>query len=143
VPRARRVPAADEARLWIGQVELPWRDDGAREPAVVRCAWLPSSLAAAMERIDACRAAATIPAVVGRAGAGTGLLRIVGTPAEQAKAVQELRRGDGHAEVLSGSRELKASVDVWGPPVPWAAPLAALKRSFDPAGILGAGRGPL
>ena len=39
--------------------------------------------------------------------------------------------------------ELKAVVDVWGEAVPWHQPLADLKRTLDPAGILGAGRGPL
>jgi hypothetical protein len=80
---------------------------------------------------------------VGRAVVGSGLLRVRGTLAEQVAVIDELRRGAAHVTVLSGSRELKEKVDVWSGPVPWAAPLAALKKSFDPAGILGAGRGPL
>jgi len=49
----------------------------------------------------------------------------------------------GHVVVLRGSRALKDLVDVWGSPVPAQASLLAIKRSFDPAGILNAARGPV
>jgi glycolate oxidase FAD binding subunit len=143
VPRAERVPPGDEARLWIGQVELPWQGHDAEASAVVRCSWLPSALPAVMERLDACRALGPIPVFVGRAAVGSGLLRVGGTLSEQKAVIEELRRGPGHVSMLSASHDLKKTVDVWGDPAPWAAPLVALKRSFDPAGILGAGRGPL
>jgi glycolate oxidase FAD binding subunit len=142
VPRAERVTPDDEARLWIGQVELPWRGDRPEGGAVVRCSWLPSDLPAVVRQLDACRARGPIPVFVGRAAVGAGLVRVGGTLAEQKAVIEELRRGPGRVAVLSASPGLKGEVDVWGDPVPWAVPLAALKRSFDPAGILGAGRGP-
>jgi hypothetical protein len=77
---------------------------------------------------------------------GAGLLRLYGGDLrEHVGAIDELRKSSAlrHVVVLAAPTELKTMLDVWGPPVPWAAPLAALKRSFDPAGILGAGRGPL
>jgi FAD/FMN-containing dehydrogenase len=45
--------------------------------------------------------------------------------------------------VLRASRELKALVDVWGPPQDAERVLQSLKQMFDPAGILNAGRGPI
>jgi hypothetical protein len=45
--------------------------------------------------------------------------------------------------LLDAPPELKQRIDVWGDPVSWSQPLGALKRSLDPADILGAGRGPL
>jgi FAD/FMN-containing dehydrogenase len=38
---------------------------------------------------------------------------------------------------------VKEQIDVWGAPGDTAPLLSALKRTFDPAGILNAGRGPL
>jgi glycolate oxidase FAD binding subunit len=143
VPGAERVAADAEAPWWIGQVELPWREGGSDTGAVVRCSWLPSALPAVLERLEACRRRGPLPVFVGRALVGSGLLRVGGSLAEQTAVIEELRRGAGHVVVLSGSRELKAQVDALGDPVPWAGPLAALKRSFDPAGILGAARGPV
>jgi glycolate oxidase FAD binding subunit len=140
VPRAERLAADAEAPWWIGQVELPWRRDS-ETAAVVRCSWLPSTLPALLERLDACRTRGPIPIFVGRALVGSGLLRVGGSVAEQAAVIEQLRRDPGHVVVLSGSRELKAQVDALGGAVPWAGPLGALKRSFDPAGILGGGRG--
>ena len=142
VPRAERVTPDHEAGLWIGQVELPWQNGGAGGGVVVRCSWLPSDLPALMQRLDVCRARGPIPVFVGRAAVGSGLLRLGGTVSEQMAVIEELRHGSGRVAVLSASPDLKGDLDVWGDPVPWAAPLAALKRSFDPAGILGAGRGP-
>jgi hypothetical protein len=49
----------------------------------------------------------------------------------------------GNVAVLRASRELKAHVDVWGPPASAADATRALKSMFDPAGILNASRGPI
>jgi len=140
VPGGHVASGDEEFRIWREQVELPWRGG-----ATVRFGWLPSALTDVVGLVESLARADVLCAFVGRAGVGAGLLRLDGTAAAQARAVERLRQSAvvRHVVVLEGSRELKASVDVWGAPVPWHQPLAALKRSLDPAGILGAGRGPL
>ncbi|HEY6507534.1 MAG TPA: FAD-binding oxidoreductase [Vicinamibacterales bacterium] len=140
LPGARVASREEEAQMWHQQVEVPWRGG-----ATVRFGWLPSAVADVVGLVEASAHADLSCAFVGRAGVGAGLLRIEGTAAAQARAVERLRQAAAvrHVVLLSGSPELKASVDVWGEPVGWHQPLAALKRSLDPTGILGAGRGPL
>ena len=60
-------------------------------------------------------------------------------------AIERLRSSVcvGNVAVLRASQELKAQTDVWGPPSSAIAAARALKRTFDPAGILNAGRGPV
>jgi len=141
LPVSSRVSGLEEAQVWRDQVQAAWEHPG----ATVRCSWHPARVADVLQVLDECRSCCPTVVLVGRAAVGTGLLHFGGEIPGQAAAIDKLRRSDAldHVVVLSASRELKAGVDVWGPPVPWAAPLAALKRSFDPAGILGAGRGPL
>jgi hypothetical protein len=76
---------------------------------------------------------------------GAGFVRLDGEVAAQAAAVARLRQSPAlaHVVLLGATPELKDLVDVWGSRVPWSQPLDALKRALDPAGILGAGRGPL
>jgi FAD/FMN-containing dehydrogenase len=81
----------------------------------------------------------------GRAGVGTGLLRVDGDTAAQIDAVRRLRdRSDlfNQVTILRTEPAVKAAVDVWGGNRDTAALQAAVKRAFDPAGILNAGRGP-
>ena len=141
LPLSSRISGLEEAQVWRDQVQAAWEHSG----ATVRCGWRPSRAADVLHVLDECRPLCPTTVLVGRAGVGTGLLYLGGEPPGQAAAIERLRQSEAldHVAVLSASRALKAAVDVWGPPVPWAAPLAALKRSFDPAGILGAGRGPL
>jgi FAD/FMN-containing dehydrogenase len=49
----------------------------------------------------------------------------------------------GNVTVLRASRELKSQVDVWSLPGSALKTLHALKKAFDPVGILNAGRGPI
>jgi len=141
LPLSSRVSGLEEAQVWRDQVQAAWEHPG----ATVRCGWHPSRVTDVLQVLDECRPLCPTAVLVGRATVGTGLLHLGGEIPGQAAAIERLRQSDAlhHVVVLSASRDLKAAVDVWGPPVPWAAPLAALKRSFDPAGILGAGRGPL
>ena len=124
------------------------RPKRAGAPAMVRCSWLPSALPAVVERLDECRKVAPIPAFVGRAVVGAGVLRIGGTVAVQQTVINCCTSGGptAHVVVLTGSPDVeRKDAETSGAisPSSWAAPLAALSRSFDPAGILGAGRGPL
>lgn len=129
-----------ERGAWTSSLAASWCGD-----AAVRLSWLPANLPAVLALTtgmhDATGAAA---ALVGRA-AGTGVMRLVGPPPALAAAVNRLRGSAavGHVVVLRASRELKALVDVWGPPQDAERVLQSLKQMFDPAGILNAGRGPI
>jgi hypothetical protein len=97
----------------------------------------------------AARSTTELPGTVtlaGRGIVGTGLLTIAGSARDQILVIERLRRQVdtvGHVVILRADREVKQEVDVWGSLGGAAASLAALKRSFDPAGILNAARGPV
>lgn len=130
-----------ERELWLAQVQAPWTGDG----AVIRLSWMPSRLPEVLRLVHDMRAHAGAVTLHARAVVGTGLLSVRGTAREQATVVERLRASDvvGHVVVLCGGRALKDFVDVWGRPVEAHASLLALKRAFDPAGILNAARGPV
>jgi len=131
-----------ESSVWKEQVRLPWKEGG----AVVRVAWLPAKLADVITLIrEVQQMAGGQLSMVGRVGAGAGLLRIEGDELTQSAVVHRLRSSVvvGNVTVLRGSRELKSLVDVWGEPTASMKVLQSLKRSLDPAGILNPGRGPI
>ena len=74
------------------------------------------------------------------------LLKIEGDTSAQARAIEALRStlpvGRGSAVIVRGSPELRAQTDVWGPIGDGLTLMRAVKRQFDPAGILNPGRGP-
>jgi hypothetical protein len=76
---------------------------------------------------------------------GAGLLRLDGEEPALAAAIGDLRRSTsvGHVVLLRATRRLKELVDVWGPATGANEVARVLKRKFDPAGILNAGRGPI
>jgi glycolate oxidase FAD binding subunit len=131
----------EEQELWNAHTAQP----GAASRAVIRLNLLPADLGPALEWLGE-----TLPngswQLSGRAGLGAYHLSVDDTPDAQARFVNDLREhlpdGRGSAVLLRGSPELKRLVDVWGP-IGDAAPLMrVVKRQFDPAGILNAGRGP-
>ena len=67
-----------------------------------------------------------------------------GDATEQAAAVQRLRSPGAFGNVLvtRAPMEMKTADSVWPESRSTAALERALKREFDPAGVLGAGRGP-
>jgi hypothetical protein len=83
--------------------------------------------------------------LVGRVGVGAGVLTIDAPTRVQAAVVERLRSSVwvGNVAVLRASQELKSQIDVWGPPSSSIGATRALKKMFDPAGILNAGRGPV
>jgi glycolate oxidase FAD binding subunit len=130
-----------EAQEWTAHGSRVWNAPG----AVVKITLLPAELAATLDAIrDACRGLTL--QMVGRAGLGVLLARLDGDPAAQARAIAALRTrvplARGSAVLLRGSDELKASIDAWGPMGDAFALMQAVKRSFDPKGILNPGRGP-
>ena len=131
-----------ERAVWNEQVRGPWDESG----AVVRVGWLPAKLAEVAGLVDEVqKMAAGRVALWGRVGAGAGLITIDGDALTQAAAVRRLRSSVfvGNVTVLRASRELKSQVEVWSLPGGTLKTLHALKQTFDPAGILNAGRGPI
>jgi glycolate oxidase FAD binding subunit len=144
------VSDAVERECWQSQVQAPWTHDAgpagdAGDGAVIRLSWMPARLAEVLHLVRDLGGHAVAVTLHARAIVGTGLMSVRGTAREQAAVVERLRASDmvGHVVVLRGSRALKDLVDVWGSPVPAQASLLAIKRSFDPAGILNAARGPV
>lgn len=142
-----------ERALWTAHATAIWDQPG----AVVRANWLPANVAAALAALKGCAtpSAADVaqlnvaqgfsPAFIGRAAVGAGLIRIDGDAAAQARAIEQVRASPafGNVVVVRGSDELKTMVDVWGSHGDRQPLFESLKRTFDPNGVLNAGRGPL
>jgi len=152
VDQVRRLLAADSFELVTGDEERDgWRRHArgiwAAPGLIVRASWLPASLAALLTLLTEVtgRDPAAIE-LVGRAGVGAGLIRIETDDITSVAVIERLRARSevlGHVVVLRAAPALKQQVDVWGPPGSHATLIGAVKRAFDPAGILNAGRGPL
>ena len=135
------VLGADDDALWRIHRARPWSGTG----AVIRVSWLPASLDAVLALVAEGGGTGAFMELNGRAGLGTGLLRVDAEADEQIDTVRRLRdRPDlfSQVTVLRADPAVKAAVDVWGGNRDIAALQAAVKRAFDPAGILNAGRGP-
>jgi glycolate oxidase FAD binding subunit len=133
----------EEAAVWRGQTRAPWSAAG----SIVRASWLPSSLRALLSLLEemAGEGGRSIQ-LVARAGVGAGLIRIEADPAATVAAIESLRaRPDvvGHVVALRADLLVKRHIDVWGAPGDHGALLGAIRRAFDPAGVLNAGRGPV
>ncbi|MEO8482930.1 MAG: FAD-binding oxidoreductase [Acidobacteriota bacterium] len=132
-----------ETALWRAQVGSVW----ASQDVVVRCGWLPASSDSVfsalreIESVDGVRAT-----LAGRAGVGTGHIRLSGEPQSQLRAIERLRAGRpriDHVVILRATPMIKQQIDVWGSLGDAGIAMQSLKRAFDPAGIMNAGRGPL
>jgi len=133
---------AEESVLWSDHIRAPWLLEG----AVVRVAWLPAKLDDVMTLVEEVQVMADGRlSMSGRVGAGAGLLTIAGDALTQAAVITRLRSSVfvGNVTVLRASRELKSQIDVWSLPAGPMKMLQALKQSFDAAGIMNAGRGPI
>jgi FAD/FMN-containing dehydrogenase len=133
---------ADDEAWWSRYRVLPWEGTG----AVVRVSWLPASLDPVLTLVAEIGRAAPRVELTARAGIGLGLLRVDGDGPTQLQAVRRLReRADllRQVTVLRAAPLVKGAVDVWGGQGEATAVHQAIKRAFDPAGILNAGRGPI
>ena len=85
-------------------------------------------------------------AAAGRAGLGVVDVRLDGPLDAQAGLVDALRDrlppGRGSAVIRRGEPELRRRIDAWGPIGDGRRVMMAIKRQFDPAGLLNPGRGP-
>lgn len=131
-----------EATCWADQARAVWTG----ESAVIRASWLPAKLRDVFALVaDLTRLSAGVR-FVGRGMVGTGLIAIAGTPAQQVTVIERVRSQTdtvGHVVLLRADHAVKRVVDVWGALGGAEASLAALRRAFDPTGILNAGRGPV
>jgi glycolate oxidase FAD binding subunit len=133
---------ADERGLWDDHHRGVWRKPG----AVVRVSWMPAAIDAVLAVIESTAQRAGVAVeLVGRAGVGAGTLRIDGADVSQADVIRSLRAHPqlSHVVVLRGSSVLKGMVDVWAMAGELEPVYRSLKRTFDPEGILNAGRGPI
>lgn len=132
-----------ESRLWREHASRVWAAPG----AVVKASWLPAALPSVLSLLEEIsRSGRTVVEFVGRAGVGAGFIRIDADTATEAASVERLRAQRdviGNVVLLRGDLALREKVDVWGDPGDVGNLLRALKRAFDPTGILNAGRGPV
>jgi glycolate oxidase FAD binding subunit len=132
-----------EATIWRAQLEDVW----AGQDLVVRCGWLPASpeaIVGVLREIDAKESVRAI--LIGRAGTGAGHVRLSGEADALVRAVERLRARRpqiDHVVVLRALPEIKARLNVWGSHGGAELAMRALKRAFDPEGIMNAGRGPV
>jgi hypothetical protein len=138
-PAFRVLTGDDEQEFWRGYGRRPWAEPG----TIVRASWLPGNLAEMLSAVRALSAEASLE-VTGRLAAGSGLFRIDARREAQLDVIARMRSSGvfGNVVVLRAPSDLKTRDWVWGTPGA-ASVAAALKRELDPAGLLGAGRGPL
>jgi glycolate oxidase FAD binding subunit len=141
-PRTETRLGEDDEALWRSHVSHQWGGPG----TMLKVTWLPAKLQEVLAVVPELRGGGTRVELVGRAALGAGTLRIEGSPDAQVDVVRKLR---GRATVfdqvtvLTAGPQVKAAVDVWGDVGETAPLMAAVKRAFDPAGIMNAGRGPV
>jgi glycolate oxidase FAD binding subunit len=139
---AHRVVGIADEGVWRAHGRRIWSGSG----MVVRVSWLPASISAVLALLADLRRRVSVVELAGRAGIGAGLLRIDADERAQVAVVRELRdRFDvfNQVSVLRAEPPVKAAVDVWSPAASTAPLLEAIKRAFDPAGVLNVGRGPV
>ena len=136
------VGGADEDPLWRDHREDIWKPDG----AVIRVSWLPASLEPVLLRLEAIAkdTGASIELAT-RAGVGAGFVRIDGDDRVQIAAIEQLRASAdvAHVVVLRASSEVRQQIDPWTGNRALDPVYRSLAQTFDPQGILSAGRGPI
>jgi glycolate oxidase FAD binding subunit len=135
------VSGPEEQSLWEEQIRAPWSESG----TIVRLSWFPSKLPSVVALMSRLREHGCQVATFSGRTIGSGLLRLEGEESAIAAGIGVMRRSEdvGHVVVLRATPGLKARVDVWGPPSGTIDVARTLKRMFDPADILNAGRGPI
>jgi hypothetical protein len=131
-----------EGAWWSEQVRHPWTLAG----STIRLSWLPAALADVLRLVDELqRTSGGAVELTARAALGAGFLRLDGDDVPVARAIERLRTRPivTNVVVLRHGGALKRSVDAWGTPPDSQRLMQALKRSFDPSGVLNADRGPI
>ena len=133
---------ADEQSVWERHA-AHWSAPG----TLVKLATVPAELFPTLVWLRGRAADAGVDlAAAGRAGLGVVDLRLDGPLDAQAVVVSELRArlpvGRGSAVIRRGAPELRRRVGAWGPIGDALPVMQAIKRQFDPAGVLNPGGGP-
>ena len=134
----RTLEGDTERDRWTAHVRKPWDVPG----TVIRLAWRPSDMRRAMGELVRIAGAKGFE-LVGRLGVGAGCVRLEGDVEDQREAILQLQQSDavGNVVVARAPLAVRTPALVWGPGRALRI-LQALKAELDPAGILGAGRGP-
>lgn len=138
--RAEVMTGTQETNAWSAVTRGLWAAPG----TIVKMSWLQSSLPAVIALVEDLGRSLDSIDLVGRVVVGAGFLRVQAEPEAQVAAIERLRAaGDvvGNVVVLRADSSLKKTVGVFGPAGDAMNLLREIKRAFDPAGILNAGRG--
>ena len=129
-----------ERATWTAQLDT--MSDG---DATVRFSWLPARLPQVLALLEDVKRVDKVGVAFAGRVLGAGAARLSGGTDALAAAVGRLRASAdvGNVVLLRGSHDLKERVDVWGPGRASDRVARAIKNTFDPAGILNAGRGPI
>jgi glycolate oxidase FAD binding subunit len=132
----------DEKETWRRHA-AHWSSGG----TLVKLSTVPAELFPTLVRVrDRAATDGLEMAVAGRAGLGVVDVRLDGPLDAQARLVGDLRErlpiGRGSAVIRRGGPALRRSVDAWGPIGDGMRVMTAIKRQFDPDGLLNTGRGP-
>ena len=135
---AEVVDGSGEQEAWSAHERRIWGTSG----PVVKITLLPTGLGKALDVVER---EAGEAAIAGRAALGVLFVR----PADDTRVaplVRALRArvepGKGSAVVLRASAALAREVDAWGPMGDALPVMRAVKKAFDPDGVLNPGRGP-
>ena len=141
-PSQQLLEGTAEGAWWSEHVRHPWTLAG----STVRLSWLPAALADVLRLVEELqRTSGGAMELTARTALGAGFLRLDGNDDAVAKAIEKLRARPivTNVVVLRHGGALKKSVDPWGTLPESVRLMQTLKRSFDPAGVLNAGRGPI
>ena len=133
-----------------GDEEETWRRHAAHWSSggtLVKLSTVPAELFPTLVRVrDRAATDGLEMAVAGRAGLGVVDVRLDGPLDALARLVGDLRErlpiGRGSAVIRRGDPGLRRNVDAWGPIGDGMRVMTAIKRRFDPDGLLNTGRGP-
>jgi glycolate oxidase FAD binding subunit len=135
------VEGVDEKELWREHERHPWEESG----CVVKLSLLPTRIVPIADWLQK-MLPETKWELIGRAGLGVLLLRLDANEDDLERYLIELQsqfaRGDLFMSVLRASPTLKRRLAAREAQTNALSLMQAIKRQFDPAGILNPGRGP-
>ena len=131
-----------ESSVWRAHAELL-----AGTGTLLKVSAPPAALVPALARIAESAASHGVAfTAAGRAGLGVGDVGLDGPYSGQVRVIAAAREGflpgQGSAVVRRADVGFRQRVDVWGPIGEGLGVMQAIKRRFDPAGLLNPGRGP-
>jgi glycolate oxidase FAD binding subunit len=138
------------ADLWraLATFSAPQAARGGADSLLIRAGARPSALPAVLDALEQRAPSEPDARFVGYAGVGLAYARwqlpAQPDPAAIVRAVAELRSAlgamGGYAVVEDPGSNLRAALDLWGPPPATLALMRALKAQWDPRGVLNRGR---